>query len=170
MLRSPHSSPSFTAPSPFSTELETLVEDSEADEPWEACREDRASRCSPLISSKEQNTELSGRLQPKQMSKSRHNDTGERRPQESSHPSVCLQAPAALCLLKRPKPNFPVTNCLGYRELHLAKHRTLIIPTCYSLLMSTFNNAHRSGDKGGWKVSFSRASRLKKRLRGTRGA
>lgn len=54
----------------------------------------------------------------------------------------------------------PATNSHGNRWLHLTKHGTLIIPTCYSLLISTFNNAHRGGgSKGGWKVSFSPASR-----------
>lgn len=31
-------SPSFSGPSPSSTELETLVEDREVEEPWEPCR------------------------------------------------------------------------------------------------------------------------------------
>lgn len=33
------SSPSVTSPSPSSTELETLVEDREVEEPWDPCRE-----------------------------------------------------------------------------------------------------------------------------------
>lgn len=80
-----------------------------------------------------------------------------------------LDCPVLCGSIKATELNLLVTNSHGYRGVQFTKHGTLIIPTCYSLLMSTFNNAHRGDDsKGGWKASFSRASR--KRLRRTRVA
>lgn len=78
------------------------------------------------------------------------------------HLSLCLQASVELSSVVWIYLSYWAESS-GYKLallwwLHLTKHGTLIIPTCYSLLMSTFNNAHWGDDsKGGWKVSLGHA-------------
>lgn len=98
------------------------------------------------------------------MSNSRHNDTVARRAQKTPHLALCLQASwtalGCVGLFKLPRGIYLVNLLQGNRRLRLTKHRTLIIPTCHSLLMSPFHIAHRGDEsKGGWKVSFGRPSR-----------